>query len=357
MRRYRWWFGGLALAAVTALVAVFALSGTESPGPVDRPGPPGDGPLTIVTLGDSTLSGEGAGEYTPDTDGTNGNWCHRSPKATVHVTQVPGITERVNLACSGAPAAQVALGDVEQWTEPSQARQLAELTRTKRVSAVVVAVGANDDPHFSRLISECFQAWFDSKGAPCSERIAQDWQNRVDAMVPKVSDALADVRQVLQNAGYSREDYQLVLQSYAAPIGPGIPEALRSLDGCPFRAEDLQWVATQGMPVLTGGLRKAAGEVDARFLDLSRAGTGHEACSGGEDPADEWFSRLTIRWQDLTDTERAGHAIQESFHPNANGHAQFGRCLTEFLGTADRAAACLAGEDGALRAATTVTAQ
>jgi len=358
MRRYRWWFSGAALAAVVALVAVFVLTGKDpQTGPVERPGPPGNGPLTIVTLGDSTLSGEGAGDYTPETNGTNGNWCHRSPKATVHITDVPGIEAKINLACSGAPSAQVALGETEQWTEPSQAQQLAELTRTNRVSAVVVALGANDDPHFSRLISECFQAWFDTKGGPCSDTISTDWQARVDAMVPKVSAALGDVRKVLETAGYSSDDYQLVVQSYSAPIGPGIPESLRGLDGCPFRAEDLQWVAGQGMPVLTTGLRRAAAEVDARFLDLSRAATGHEACSGGADPSTEWFSRLTVHWQDLGYVDRAEHALQESFHPNANGHAQFGRCLTEFLGTTDPAAACLIGKDGVLHAATTVTAQ
>jgi hypothetical protein len=43
--------------------------------------------------------------------------------------------------------------------------------------------------------------------------------------------------------------------------------------------------------------------------------------------------------------------LQESFHPNALGHAQFGSCLGEFLNTPDRAAACLAGADGNLHAA------
>lgn len=358
MQRYRWWFGGFVLAAVAVLIAVFALTGTESqPPPAQRQGPPGNGPLTIVTLGDSTLSGEGAGAYTPETSGVGGNWCHRSANATVHETAVPGVEAKVNLACSGAPSGQVALGDAKQWTEPSQAQRLGELTKNHRVSAVVVALGANDDPHFSSLISTCFQSWFSTKARPCSESIARDWQAKVDAMRPKVAAALGDVRKVLANSGYTRDDYQLVVQSYAAPIGPGIPEALRNLDGCPFRSEDLRWVADRGVPALTDGLRGAAREADARFLDLSRSGTGHEACSGGPNPASEWFSRLTVQWRDLGDAARAGHAIQESFHPNANGHAQFGRCLTEFLATGDRAAACLSGEDGNLHPAATAEPQ
>ncbi|WP_431873389.1 GDSL-type esterase/lipase family protein [Amycolatopsis sacchari] len=357
MRRYRWWIGGGVLLFVVVLAGIFVFSGPGTPpGPVKRPGPPGTGPLTIVSLGDSTLSGEGAGDYTPDTNGTNGDWCHRSPHAAVFQTDVPGIVEKRNLACSGAPAAQVALGDVKQWTEPSQAGQLANLVRDHRVAVVVVAVGANNDPHFSALISQCFQAWFLSGNGPCSTSIKADWQRRIDAMVPKVVSALADVKTVLARAGYQPEDYQLVLQSYAAPIGPDIPPDLQNLNGCPFRTEDLRWVRDEGVLTLSAGLAKAATQAGARFLDLSRAGRGHEACSGGADPGKEWFSRLTLRLNDLTDADRAGHALQESFHPNANGHAEIGRCLTEFLATALPSAACLAGSDGDLHAAATVPA-
>jgi lysophospholipase L1-like esterase len=323
---------------------------------VKRPGPPGTGPLTIVSLGDSTLSGEGAGDYTPDTNGVNGDWCHRSPNATVFETSVPGIAAKVNFACSGANSAQVGVGDVKQYTEPSQARQLAALVRTHRVAVVVVAVGANDDPHFSDLVNQCFQAWFLASGAPCSANIKPSWQDRINAMVPKVAAALGDIKKVLAQAGYQTGDYQLVLQSYAAPIGPDIPANLQNLNGCPFLTQDLRWVEDQGVRVLSAGLARAATEAGARFLDLSRAGEGHEACSGGADPGKEWFSRLTLRLNDLTDPARASHAVQESFHPNAAGAVQIGHCLTEFLATALPTSACLTGADGNLHSTATLAA-
>ncbi|WP_027945326.1 GDSL-type esterase/lipase family protein [Amycolatopsis taiwanensis] len=356
MRRYRWWISAGALLFVAVLAAVLVLTWGPGTPPVRRQGPPGTGPLTIVSLGDSTISGEGAGDYTPDTNGANGDWCHRSPHAEVFQTDVPGIEAKVNLACSGATSAQVGLGDVKQYTEPSQAEQLASLVKTHRVAVVVVAVGANDDPHFSQLVNECFQSWFITDHAPCSDTIKATWQDRIDAMVPKVVSALRDVRQVLARAGYETEDYQLVLQSYAAPIGPDIAAALQNLNGCPFRSEDLVWVRDKGVRALSDGLARAAGETGARFLDLSRAGDGHEACSGGADPAKEWFSRLTLQLHDLSDADRAPHALQESFHPNAAGHAQIGRCLTEFLATPLPSSACLVGADGNLHATPTLTA-
>ena len=356
MRRFRWWIGAGVLLFVAILVAVLVVFTGGPQAPVKRPGPPGTGPLTIVSLGDSTLSGEGAGNYTADTNGANGDWCHRSPSAAVFETAVPGITAKVNFACSGAPAEQVALGEVKQYTEPSQAGQLGELIRTHRVAVVVVAVGANDDPHFSQLVNDCFQAWFSSGGAPCSTTIKSTWQDRVNAMVPKVVSALGDVKKVFAQAGYEPADYQLVLQSYASPIGPDIPADLQNLNGCPFRTEDLTWMRSEAVRSLSAGLTEAATQAGARFLDLSRAGIGHEACSGGADASKEWFSRLTLQLNDLTEVARATHALQESFHPNANGHAQIGRCLTEFLATTLPSAACLSGADGNLHATATVAA-
>jgi hypothetical protein len=48
-----------------------------------------------------------------------------------------------------------------------------------------------------------------------------------------------------------------------------------------------------------------------------------------------------------------GNLVQESFHPNARGHAQMGACISEFYvgGTTD--AACRRGSDGNLHAVPT----
>jgi lysophospholipase L1-like esterase len=351
MRRFRWWWGALALTFVAVLVGFFVFFGSESrPGqPVPRQGPPGTGPLTVVSIGDSTVSGEGAGDYTPTTNGQGGNWCHRSSNAFVEQIKIPDVTARVNLGCSGAPSEQVALGEAKQWTEPSQAQQLANLIKDHRVVAVVIAVGANDEPKFSAQVNECFKAWFSPQNPPCSEALRATWQSKVDAMVPKVTNAVADVKKVLAQAGYIPADYQLVLMSYASPVGPKIPEALRSLNGCPFRTEDLQWMGREGVGVLADGLKQVSRATTARFLDLSRAGAGREACTS--DPANEWFSRLTLQLRDLGQVDRASHALQESFHPNANGHAQIANCLNEFLVSRGGNASCLSGPDGKLHAA------
>lgn len=348
--RIRPWHGVAAVLAVVVLVLLLVVLDDDAPQP-RPPGPPGTGPLTLVSMGDSTLSGEGTGDYTADTDGKDGNWCHRSPKAAIHQTEVPGIDKTVNLACSGAAAAHVALTEQTKYGEGSQARRLRALIEDHRVAAIVVAVGANDEPKFSHRIPECAKALYTS--TPCSEQMARTWDDTVDAMVPKVVDALSDVRSVLADAGYRPSDYELVVQSYPSPVSPDIPEKVRSIAGCPFLRTDLEWLSTEGVGKLSDGIERAADEADARFLDLSRSGEGREACTGGDDPSSEWFTRLTVQWDDLQDVDRASHSIQESFHSNAAGHAQLGRCLTQFLTSSADSAACLPGADGDLNAAST----
>lgn len=342
------------MLAAMFVVTVFLVGSDAVPLPArPRPGPP-HGPLTIVSLGDSTMSGEGAGDYTATTNGLNGDWCHRSPHAEIFATHVPGVVKQINLACSGAATAQVGLGNALQYGEPSQTQALGKLAKHDRVVAVVVAVGANDEPRFADVLNACVGAWAD--GGSCSKGFEPKWQGRINAMVPKVAAVLREIRATMAADHYSPDDYQLVLQSYAAPIGPDANGDLLSLAGCPFREVDLKWVRTTAVHALDNGLHKAASEAGTRFLDLADAGIGHEACSGGgTNTANEWFTRLTVAWQDVTNQQRVGHALQQSFHPNAKGAAAFGNCLAQFLSTTDDAAACLPGADGVLHPAALVT--
>ena len=80
-------------------------------------------PAAVVTLGDSTLSGEGGGNYETGTNGENGDWCHRSPAATVNQLRLPTGVTRINLACSGAQAAVVGSDPEPGHPEGSQSQQ------------------------------------------------------------------------------------------------------------------------------------------------------------------------------------------------------------------------------------------
>ncbi|MBM7863249.1 GDSL-type esterase/lipase family protein [Lentzea nigeriaca] len=322
----------LTLAAIGLLAILLIVSDHPFPPPSE---PDREARTAVVALGDSTMSGEGAGSYEPGTNGEDGgNWCHRSTVASITKTQVEA-DQKINLACSGANSDKL---------RNEQLPQLRRIAGSNRVTAVVVAIGANDDPRFSEILNKCFEAW--GRRNDCTSSVAPEWTKRVRRMIPKVENTLNAIRQTMRDSSYLDSDYQLVVQSYAAPVTPKMPRSLQNLSGCPLRSTDLEWVVEEAVPELSNGLRTAAGKVNARFLDLSRAGEGHEACAAK--PETEWFTRLTVDWDGLKNDKRASHALQESFHPNALGHEQIGRCLTEFLAVDKRDGACVPRLDGTL---------
>lgn len=322
----------LPLAVIGLLAILLIVSDHPFPPPSE---PDRESRTAVVALGDSTMSGESAGSYERGTNGEDGgNWCHRSSQASIMKTRIQA-DQKINLACSGANSDKL---------RNDQLPQLRKIAGANRVVAIVVAIGANDDPHFAEVLNKCFEAW--GKRSDCTSAVAPEWSKRVRRMVPKVENTLNAIRQTMRDSSYLDSDYQLVVQSYAAPVSPKMARSLQNLSGCPLRTSDLEWVVEDAVPELSNGLRTAANKVNARFLDLSRAGEGHEACVGK--PETEWFSRLTVDWDGLKNDKRAPHALQESFHPNALGHEQIGRCLTEFLASDKRDGACLPKLDGSL---------
>lgn len=310
-----------------------------------------DRPTAIVSLGDSAISGEGAGSYEPGTRGENGNWCHRSANALVHRTAVADHT--INLACSGAEAANVSLADTTHYTEGSQSRRLIGIAQQYRVTTVVVQVGANDEPAFADTILDCIAEWFNPFGSGCRRDLRNEWPARLTAMAPRVEVALADVRSAMSQAGYADGSYNLILTSYASPLTERMDATLHGPQGCPFKLADAGYGRTEAVPQLSEALRGAASRSGAKFLDFSRATEGHEACSGYGNPATEWQNRVKVDpWAWVTGgLDAIGiHMAQESFHPNAKGHEQLGRCVTEFVNSGAGSARCLVGADGNVHA-------
>jgi lysophospholipase L1-like esterase len=337
------------LAALLAAVAtLLGLVGMAAPAAADAR------PTAVVALGDSAAAGDGAGDYVAGTRGEGGNWCHRSPHAYVHVSGLAA--ESVNLACSGAEAADVAFGSPTHYTEGSQAERLADVALRYRVTAVTLQVGANDDPELIGTLTACIRTFVDPRQPPCRETIGPSWPARLAAMAPKVEAAVRDVRAAMRRAGYADSEYAFVLASYASPITEHMVAGFAR--GCPYSRADAAWGRTVALPELSTALRGVAERSGVRFLDLSRASEGYEACAR-LDASQEWQRRLTVDPRQLAHGGlgvAARHVAQESFHPTARGHAEMGRCLGEFVRSAADSGACLVGRDGQLHADLRVTA-
>lgn len=326
-----------ALLTAAGLAAGFTLVRSSAVAADDRP-------TAIVALGDSAISGEGAGNYEPGTDGPE-DWCHRSLNAQIHATAIPDVDRTINLACSGAASANVRINGETHYTEPSQADQLAAVARDNDVKMIVLELGANDDPAFADTVLQCIVAWLNVFAPGCRNTVGAEWPARLAAMAPKVEASINDVRAVMRSAGYADGDYQFVLESYASPVTENMNAFTHALEGCPIRLADARWARTVAAPLLSDALRGVAARTGVRFLDLSRSTEGHEACNRNGQP--RWQNPIVIDPTKLPQGLTL-HVVQQSFHPNARGHAQIGRCLTEFAATTASSARCLAGADGNL---------
>ena len=182
----------LLFGLVTAVLPGVGTASAAPPAPAKR--------TAIVALGDSSASGEGAGDYDAGTRGEKGDWCHRSPHAYVRHTGLASTA--INLACSGATSANVGFGTATHDTEGSQARRLGQLAENYKVTTVVAQVGANDDPSFGSSMVRCVAAFLNPSLPGCAKSLATQWPARLTAMAPKVQQALTDVRAAMRQAGY-----------------------------------------------------------------------------------------------------------------------------------------------------------
>ncbi|MFH8344732.1 ricin-type beta-trefoil lectin domain protein [Streptomyces sp. NPDC018045] len=292
--------------------------------------PVGQRKTSLISLGDSEISGEGVGTYEPGTDGPD-NWCHRSPDAAIHRT---GIAADVtyNVACSGAYTGNINIGGTKQYAdELVQSDSLAIKARNTRLKMVLLVAGANDDLQFGPVMTDCVTRWLTLQG-PCEPKYRPGWQGRVDALVPKVEKSVRDLRTVMRDAGYADGDYKLVVMGYPSPIGPDIednPNFPGKLPGgCTGYTSDSAWGRDAAVPAFEKGMRKVAADTGATYLDNSRLFHGHEVCM-----EDTWARGLYVNLANPFPPD--ANSVRQSFHPNARGHGAFASCLTQ-LYTADR---------------------
>jgi len=302
-----------------------------------------------VAMGDSEISGEGAGNYQSGTNGPT-NYCHRSLNAWIQRISI-GVSAHVNLACSGADSANLTIGGPGQYGEPSQADQLATVARKYAVKYIFVTVGANDDPNFGRTAEDCVYAFVFQTGYGCAQIDGPSWSNRVANMEPKAENAIDNIKRVMTDAHYKAGSYSLIVVSYGGPT-PEPPLRYsgywaKVFNGCPIYDSDAGWGHDTATPVLDQGERAVAAAENVRFLDMVHGFFGHEVCAQGISHAEEWVRGVAYdpgtNWWNL-------HSVQQSFHPNALGHAEIAACVDGFVAQTYREGTCEIGTDGKLRA-------
>src|SRR4029453_18737731 len=154
------------------------------------------------------ISGEAARNYEPGTD-QPGNYCHRSLNALIKKTTMPA-DARLNLGVPGPKSANLEYPGVGQKNEVSQGQKLMDAAAQYDIKLVIVEVGANDDPNFAGVVTDCVTQFVLEVPIGGRNTVGPLWNSRLAAMAPKVKTALQSIENVLAEA---HESAQLVLAS------------------------------------------------------------------------------------------------------------------------------------------------
>jgi hypothetical protein len=384
----------LALLASSALVA--GVVAAASPAAADGPGV---GTPTLVSLGDSYISGEAGrwagntnnGEQYHDALGNDAYWdnatrtgeqtvrCHRSESAEVVIAAG---TLAKNLACSGSRTSTFT--DSDGNFKPGldfyngggslvgQALALQTYAATHNVTTVVVSIGGNDF-NFGSIVQTCVSDWASSP--TWAKNYCQDdssvtanfTSSNVTAKTTAIKNGLLNVRQAMRNAGYPDTAWTLVAQTYESPLpnGTGFRYSesgytRQSVGGCGFWNSDANWANATALTTINNAVKNGlaqSGIAGAKVLDLASAFNGRRLCENtvglleekglsswtatGASDQTEWIN--TIRTVSAT----GNYYIQESLHPNYWGQLALRNCLRQaWNGGTVRGGVCVRGANG-----------
>jgi hypothetical protein len=330
---------------------------------------PGVGTPTVVTLGDSAISGE-AGRWAGNTNqsssrvdalGSTAYWdtpsgeaikgCHRSKAAQAHIG---GGVASANLACSGARTSTTGTGSGETFKpgidfysdtagRRGQALALQEYAKTHNVKAVVVMIGANNYG-FAAILERCVTnwitspSWFKNYCSDDASMTARFTAARQAQETANVTAALQRVRDAMTNAGYTSAQYKIIAQTYWSPLprGAGIryPESgwtRQSIGGCGAWNRDLNWANDTVVPALNNSLRNGAansGLTNVVVLDLQDSLVGRRLCETGVGVLEEvgianWQSVGAVDKTEWVAQVRTTSTIFGPYQLQEDGHASY----------------------------------
>jgi hypothetical protein len=367
-----------AAAAAALLPAACALHAAPA-----HAGGPGVGTPSVVTVGDSYISGEagrwagnmhfgasridalGARAYFDNADRTAEliPRCHRSRSAEAFIG---GGVASANFACSGAttrsevdddllkPGLDFADRPVGRRRLVGQALMLQRYATTHNVKLVAVSVGGNDF-QFGAVVESCVKLWLvlPIPRLHCSHR---EWVQdlfkppNVARVTARIKQAILNVHIAMARAGYGDDMYTILVQNYESvlPSGPGfgVPDIgfFRQQDrGCSFHDVDATWANKVALPAIDNAVLHAASLAhlrNLRTMDLQQAFLRRRLCERGvtmlnstrlrswrsEGAVDqlEWVNRIWIFPLPPGDFYQ-----QESLHPNYWGQLALRSCLRQ----------------------------
>jgi hypothetical protein len=344
---------------------------------------PGVGTATVVSVGDSAISGE-AGRWAGNTNGSPSNvdalgptayydnaansaetihGCHRSKASEIGIGG--GVTS-ANLACSGARTATQPFSSGSDFKPGldfyddgaghiGQAKALQQYATTHNVKLVVALIGANDYG-FADIVQACVVDWLTSPTwwknfcSDDSSIKAKFTASNIAAITTRVTNAFLNLRTAMRNAGYSDSSWTLLAQTYSSPLPRGAQIRYseggftrQSVGGCGVWNADANWANDTVVTTLNNTVRNgatASAMTNVKVFDAQNALVGHRLCentdglleekglaswhSAGAADLSEWVSQIRT-----TTTLFGPYQLQEDAHPSYWGQLALRNCLRQ----------------------------
>ncbi|MFF5619590.1 golvesin C-terminal-like domain-containing protein [[Kitasatospora] papulosa] len=312
----------------------------------------------VAVLGDSYTSGEGAGDYSPESDADHGtdrwNACRRSDNAWSRKVVLPGTSTPLGqlsddwsstaelgfVACSGAMTRNVWNSPFDAGSQSFGEGQFKEINQvnsgvlTPETTLVMLTLGGNDGGGFTNAMMDCAGI-----GTNCNEdpNFLPKYKGIVDqTMIPNLSSTLSDIALKAPNA-------QIVLMGYPELLSRTVKCAGSLYYMMPEVAALAELVnhADSQQEKLVGQLK--AGGMKIAYANPVDAFVGHAGC---DDP--EWINKIVIGPNGDGDFHQGdpvtkvsgsctadwlpeGCLSRESFHPKSDGTTGYANVMKSRL--------------------------
>ncbi len=359
---------------------------------------PGSGTPTIVSVGDSYISGE-AGRWAGNTNGSSSNTdalgstayydnagntaesiagCHRSKAAEAIIG---GGVNSKNLACSGAKTSTDASGSnfkpgIDFYNGSAgqgQALALQTFATSNNVKMVSLSIGGNNF-NFASIIQSCLTDWLTSPSwwkdycNDDSSVVANFTAANITTQTNAIKGAIQNVATAMTNAGYTASQYAIEVQDYESPLPTSsgfrygeTGYTRQNTGGCGIWNNDANWANNSALPTINNAVKNAAaqsGLSNVKVLELQTAFNGRRLCentvglleekglstwqSAGAVDNSEWIEQIRT-----VSTIGSSYYIQESLHPNYWGEKALRNCIRQaYNGGTPKGGTCTRSANG-----------
>jgi hypothetical protein len=379
--------------ARTLAAAVVVIGGAIG-APIARADGPGSGTPTVVSVGDSYISGEagrwagnassesyvdalGSTAYYDNASGTAEtiHGCHRSKS---NETVIAVGTQGKDLACSGATTATQPYSSGSDFKpgldfyddgngHQGQAKLLQAYAATHNVTLVTISIGGNDY-NFAGIVTDCVADFLDSPSwwpNYCNDDrtvTSEMTASSVSAKTAAIENAILNVNTAMRNAGYASSQFSILVQDYPSPIpnSSGFRYAQsgftrQTTGGCGFWNADANYANGTLLPTIDNSVMNAATQAslpNLKTLELRAAFNGRRLCENTVDRVDhtaysswsapgaldhiEWFQGIRT-----VTTAGSDYYIQEDLHPDYLAQLALRSCIRQaYNGGAPRGGTC-----------------